>query len=186
MIDILIRNERSPTTTTSDTNTVECAATDSEILANVKTFFAAGSETASVTISWATYEIAQNVDLHCDILTEIESFYRHYLTTDNTSNMSLTPEDIWNTFSVLKMPLLFAVIKECLRLYSPAPVALYQCESESESHILSNGLEVKPSDQIVIVHEMCLLSEEVKMSFLFYCVPVYVFGCVIYTNNITV
>lgn len=87
-------------------------AMDDELLrAQVFTFMLAGHETTSVSMMWTLYELARHPDIAEQIREEIR------LVMKDSTKMA------WAKLAELKF--LGNVIKESLRLHSPAAVALY-------------------------------------------------------------
>lgn len=148
VIDVLLRKG-------ADDSAEETALNDVEILANVKTFFTAGSDTTSVTISWALFYLAQRPDILADVRVETAAFYAHYARADKS------PESVWAMLTAEQMPLTNAVVRETLRLKSPGPLIFHQLESDTEPHTLSGGLVIQPADQVVTYSDLISWDEGV-------------------------
>jgi len=123
---------------------------DVELLDNVKTFYIAGSETTSVAISWAIFYLSQNKEACLQVRKESESFM-----ANNWESLKGTK----SVTSVLKYT--NAVVKEAIRLNSPATMVGGELISTTESHTLSNGIVVHPGNLILNYVQGSMLEESV-------------------------
>lgn len=142
MIDILLT--QNPNVGEGGTSEVSDISVD-EIVANVKTFFAGGSDTTSNAISWVVYFLSLNQDVQKEVREEVVVVFDRL---QRQEQQQLSDEEMFNLFSAESLPLTNAVVKETLRLVSPAPMLFLQLESSTEAHTLSNGLVLQPDDQI--------------------------------------
>ena len=152
VIDVLIRKIMSG----DQNNQTQGILNDSAILANVKTFFVAGSETTSMTICWCLYFLW----LHSDILNEVRSEISQ-LYSNTYSRVNKTCDDVWIALSSEYMPLTNAVFKETLRLCPPGAMQITQLESDTESFTMNNGLVFQPQDKLIIHTDMVMQDCEV-------------------------
>lgn len=119
--------------------------TDKELCANVKVMFIAGSETTSSVMSWYLLKLAQNSQWLENLRTEIAEVCGPYSPSTGGSRQYgiVNSEDI-----ATRLPLCLAFFKESMRLYAPAPFLFHTLVSTTESHTLSNGMVIEPSDDI--------------------------------------
>lgn len=135
LIDIMIRQE---------------GISDEEILANVKTFYQAGSDTTSVTMGWALLLLYRNPEIAEKMREEVKSFFSQSL--DSMSAPAISDAIAGLTYSM-------GVIKEAIRLYPVAPL-IFMDFIENQSAELSNGTVIG-SDKTICIHAWsCLLSED--------------------------
>lgn len=129
------------------------AITDSEILANTKIFFAAGTETTSVALSWCLFFLAQPqhrqilTDLRKEFASVFQAFLPHAAADHSASAKSPTSEELLNAYAQMRLG--YAVFQESLRVKAPVsvlPISLYEPNSTVE---LSNGVILNSSDQIL-------------------------------------
>jgi len=117
--------------------------TDSEVLAGVKAMFIAGSDTTSVTITWAMYLLSQSSQWREIIRDEVSR-----VCVSGSGSVRDGPSTIEEAN---RLVLTSAFIKETIRLYSPAPFLGLELVSETESYTCeSSGMVVEPSDQVII------------------------------------
>jgi cytochrome P450 len=93
---------------------------DADVRAQIPTFLLAGHETTSTGATWALYSLAQQPALLAELREEIRSLP---LPTDASGNEPLDQDTL---AELDQLPLLDAVVRETLRLYSPVPNALRQ------------------------------------------------------------
>jgi cytochrome P450 len=117
LIDIMIRQE---------------GVTDAEILANVKTFYVAGSDTTSVSVTWAMLLLHKHPAALQKLRQEVLAFFALPLQT-------LSAQAIAEAIGAL--PYTLAVLKEAIRLYPVAPL-IFLDFLEQEPLVLSNGMVV--------------------------------------------
>lgn len=136
LIDIMIRQE---------------GTQDEEILANVKTFYLAGSDTTSVSISWAMYLLSQHAEVVVRLRKEVDSFFAMQL--DSKSAQEIGEAIAGLTFTT-------AVFKEVIRLYPVAPLIFLDFADTSEAMELSNGMVVGTDTTLQLNLWTCLLDED--------------------------
>jgi len=136
LIDIMLRQED---------------VTDEEILANVKTFYIAGSDTTSVTITWALFLLCQHPDCVARLREEAAPFFASDLSSKATSDIS---------DAIMSLEYAHAVFKETVRLYPVGPLQLLDFVDASESLELSNGLVIPGDHTIMVQMWTCMLDEE--------------------------
>ena len=141
VIDILLQTEKDGPGLSS-VNGRE-SITEDEIVANVKTFFAGGSDTTSNTIAWVMYYLGIHKDIQSEVRSEVTKLFEIVQTFQEKSD-----DELFEAFSAESLPLTNAVIKEAIRLVSPAPMLFLQLESTTEAYTLSNGLVLQPEDQV--------------------------------------
>jgi cytochrome P450 len=142
MIDSLISNTAEGT---------DKALTDEEIIANIKVFFIAGSDTTAVTLSWMIYYFA----LYPNILKKIQEETKPLLfpegnvptLTEFIQNDTLTASFTMNQFKELKYTNAF--FKETLRLNTPAGFIFLETVPE-EGVSLNNGIELGPKELVIV------------------------------------
>jgi cytochrome P450 len=125
LIDIMIRQEDSR---------------DEEVMANVKTFYLAGSDTTSMSMSWAMYLLAQHPAVVARLREEVAGFFASGVRARPAAEAS-------DALSALVYT--HAVLKEAVRLY-PAGPAIFLDFATQESITLSNGLTVTPDTTLLI------------------------------------
>ena len=138
MIDSMVLNESKS----------EKCLTDEEISINVRGFYIAGADTTAITIMWAAYffalfpETAEKVRNEAiDCLFRGESPESLFQGQDKKDiDLSVFP----------RMTYTNAVVKEILRLKSPAHYLSVELEDEKEGATLSNGIRIEPGDRCFI------------------------------------
>jgi cytochrome P450 len=88
------------------------------VFIEIPTFLAAGLETASVSLSWTLYVLAQRPDVQARLHHEVCSLT---LSTDASGCPALSSTQLAD---LENLPLLDAVVRETLRLYPAVPNAL--------------------------------------------------------------
>jgi cytochrome P450 len=135
LIDIMIRQE---------------GVTDAEILANVKTFYLAGSDTTSVSMSWALFLLAQHPDVVARMREEVRGLFAHPLREMSVQAISEL---------LATLPYSTAVFKEAVRLYPVGPL-IFLDFMEDEPLTLSDGMVID-SDKTMLIHVWaCHFDEE--------------------------
>jgi cytochrome P450 len=114
------------------------AVTDKDVLANVKTFYLAGSETTSISIAYAMYYVCQHPTILATMRRE----------ADDLIALPATTLDMGKLMEYL--PYTEAVLKETLRLSGPASILGHQTDSDREPFVFSNGLVVHPEDDVLV------------------------------------
>ena len=127
MIDSLVRRDR----TNPD------FLTEKEILSNIGTFYMGGTDTTATLVTWFAYILSTQPSVVSNIRREIDTVLLAETTTPRRLQSSDFVPDRLNSLRYCD-----AVIKETLRLYSPASFIFAGLESEFKSKTLSNGLEI--------------------------------------------
>lgn len=134
--------------------------TDEEIVANVKVFYLAGGDTTAITLFWLAYYLSIHPFVMDKIEEETKSVFMKDLVLPNPS-ASTSFDEIFDVYrshlmknielqKVTKdLPYTSAVIKEALRLASPAPLVGVESISEAPM-ILSNGILIDYGELIYI------------------------------------
>ncbi len=115
------------------------AMTDEDLLHNVKVVYLAGSETTSIAISYAVYYLSQHRDILLKVREEANRLFANESKAEEVTVDRVVEELVYTE----------AVVKEILRLCSPASVISVQLEAGIESHTLSNGLVITENSVIV-------------------------------------
>ena len=117
--------------------------TDADILDNIKLLFIAGTETTATILCWVVYLLCAHPYWQERVHAEVDEVL---LGADGiTSN-----EEVANCFIIT------AVMKEALRLYTPAPVVGLQLTDSKPYTCACNGMVIQPSDTIFINIDGCL------------------------------
>jgi len=103
--------------------------TEDEIISQVFVLFGAGYETSASLLQWAVYNICKDDDLQQRLFEEVKN----------------VPEEYENLNSK-KLPLLTAVLNECLRLFSPAIFQFRYCEHD----VVVNGIPFTKGSNIEV------------------------------------
>jgi cytochrome P450 len=129
-------------------------AKDDEILANVKTFYLAGSDTTSMAISWSLYLLAQNPGVVAAVRAEVAPLLA---TLSSSSSSAQAVSD-----ALAAMPLTTAVMRESVRLYPAGPVVFldFAYGQEAEELVLSNGMRIASDNMLVVNLWHCLKDPE--------------------------
>lgn len=137
LLDIMIRQD---------------GARDAEIMANVKTFYLAGSDTTSMTISWTVYLLVQHPEAVARIRAEVAPFF-----AAKPEHMSAQEvADALASFTYTT-----AAIKEAIRLYPAGPSIFLDYVSKSDAPLtLSNGLTIDTDTTILLNLWICLTDED--------------------------
>jgi len=123
---------------------------DEELLANVKTFFIAGSDTTSVVITWMCFYFCTALQ---PMVTAIRNEIEHVLNKSEHVNGGCGIGIILAK-NAANLPLCNAFMKEALRLSGPG--AWIGAEYiGSEPLILSNGLKIYQSDEFFVFSDAC-------------------------------
>lgn len=126
--------------------------TDEEIIANVKVFYIAGSDTTSVTITWLMYHFSQNPAILPQLRQEaIDKLFASSIPPSCDELLSQLKDGnlSWKIDQFKDLPFTHCAIKEALRMGSPANFIFL--ETTDESVTLSNGIELEPH-QIVLIN----------------------------------
>jgi cytochrome P450 len=140
LIDIMIRQDESH---------------DAEVLANVKTFYLAGSDTTSMSIGWAVYLLAQHPEAVARMRAELKEFFAQDLLGARSA------QEISEAINGLVYT--NAVLKEAIRMYPAGPAIFLDYVPGEEPITLSNGVVV-PADTTVIVNLWQCLMDEANFS----------------------
>jgi cytochrome P450 len=135
LIDIMIRQE---------------GVTDAEILANVKTFYLAGSDTTSVSMSWAMFLLVQHPAVVARMREEVRGLFAQPLREMSAQAIAEL---------LVTLPYSTAVFKEAVRLYPVGPL-IFLDFMEDEPLTLSDGMVID-SDKTLMLHAWaCHFDEE--------------------------
>ncbi len=126
------------------------AVTDEDLLHNVKMFYLAGSETTSIAISYAVYYLSQ----HRDVLLRVREEASRLFGT------KIKPEEVTIDRVVGELAFCEAVVKETIRMNSPASVVSVQLEAGVKSHTLSNGIVINGKDVVVAYFDAVQMNEK--------------------------
>jgi len=103
--------------------------TEDEIISQVFVLFGAGYETSASLLQWAVYNICKDGDLQQRLFEEVKD----------------VPEEYEN-LNAKKLPLLTAILNECLRLFSPAIFQFRYCEHD----VVINGIPFRKGSNIEV------------------------------------
>eukprot|EP01032_Pedospumella_encystans_P013307 gene13307-15329_t len=123
---------------------------EAEILANVKTFYLAGSDTTSVTLSWAVFLLHLHPHVAERLRTEAALFFVH----DWASRSS---QEVNDAISCLKYAA--AVFQETVRLYPVGPLLFLDVVDHTQAVQLSNGMIIEPSCTVMLQLLACMKDE---------------------------
>ena len=132
----------------------EKTITDAEVLGNTKTFFLAGSDTTSVTLSWCLYHLSQNDTMITMIREEINEAFT--LLSKENMIVGIKPSGIDFVAMASNLPYCNACFQEALRLGPPAFVLMGNTTSATEPVKLSNGLIIGVNDTIGCFVDGCM------------------------------
>eukprot|EP00428_Durinskia_dybowskii_P061953 CAMPEP_0170377832 /NCGR_PEP_ID=MMETSP0117_2-20130122/12483_1 /TAXON_ID=400756 /ORGANISM="Durinskia baltica, Strain CSIRO CS-38" /LENGTH=472 /DNA_ID=CAMNT_0010633157 /DNA_START=273 /DNA_END=1691 /DNA_ORIENTATION=+ len=135
---------------------------DDEVLANVKTFYLAGSDTTSMSISWAVYLLAQHPAIVEKVRLEAQQFFAAVeASTAPVAVESLTHDNMAIYEALGAMVFTHAVLKESIRLFPAGPAIFldFACAEEAEPLVLSTGLTVPTDTTLLLNVWQCLLDE---------------------------
>ncbi|RYH13957.1 cytochrome P450 [archaeon] len=116
-------------------------ALDQEIVSNIKTFYIAGAETTSSTITWAAYYLSTNPQFIHKLRAEMEA--KNLFAGKAIEVILDTDIDLQ---AIRSLEYANAVVKETLRLSSPAFILGFELEDGVDSVKLSNGIELTRKD----------------------------------------
>jgi cytochrome P450 len=125
------------------------ALSDDDIIANVRTFYTAGSETTSVAITWVGYVLACFPEVVQKVRNEVDSV----LFCNDESN--ITVDDL------TKLPYTTATVKEVLRLYSPILASPQELVEDDKPVQLANGLVLYPGEEVWVNGEAAMRDPDV-------------------------
>lgn len=126
--------------------------TDDELIANLKTFYIAGSETTAITIAWICYYFT----VYPSVLTKVrDELITMIFQSVEPPTMELALSrlvELLTPDSMYELQYTIAVVKETLRLMPPAIYLMLQLEDELEEDavVLRNGLVVKKEDIVIL------------------------------------
>ena len=125
---------------------------DQDVLQNVKVFYLAGSETTSIAISYVIYFLCLNSDILEKMRIESDSFY---------ADVDQTKENIVDVDEITRLlPYTEAVLKETIRLCSPAASVTSALEDGQEPFTFSNGVTIRPGDDACVYIDGILRNPE--------------------------
>jgi cytochrome P450 len=140
-----------------------------EIVANVKIFYLAGSETSSIVLSWSIYFLSLHPDVLASVREEVDPLF-HSLNISEGDPLRLEKLKEFEA----KLDFCRSVMKESMRLRTPASTLFFSVhESYKETCIipwekeLSNQgekkkeLPISPTDEIIISLQGALLDEAI-------------------------
>jgi cytochrome P450 len=177
MIDSMLLKESNTTNDSTATDADQEShpqneLSDQDIIANVKTFYLAGTDTTSVILSWLAYYFSCNPEVLRRSREEVQQvLFANLEQSDNVKHTSDSQKENIDAFlsklSDLKpkisvaltennislhllssLPYCLAVVKEILRLSGPASTNGCQTTNPKESVVLTNGVVVGPNDII--------------------------------------
>lgn len=129
-------------------STDESDISNAEIVSNVSTLLLAGSETTSVSVTWAMYYFSQNPAFLQTAREEVDIYFNRagkLLSDVDFSEFLLgklrTKGNVNNRF-----PFCTACFKEVLRLSGPASFVGLQLVDDTKPVALSNGIIIQPGD----------------------------------------
>lgn len=140
---------------------------DQEVLAQVKTYIIAGSETTAVAIGWMAYYLSQSRDVMLAVQAEADVFVGKVKEMadvgEELGNHQHDPsiDDMYIMCCPQAMPICHAVFKESLRLASPAPFVTGELEADVNSLTLSNGLQMHSGDVVLVYFDGIMRQNEV-------------------------
>ena len=148
LIDIMIRQEESR---------------DDEMLANVKTFYVAGSDTTSMSISWALFLLAQHPGAVAQLREEVAAAGLfppiHLSPNNNSSATEKTAAQVSEAMSGLVFT--HAVLKEAVRLYPAGPAIFLDFINPTDEPVtLSNGVVIQADTTVITNLSLCLRDAE--------------------------
>lgn len=127
---------------------------DSEMMANVKTFYLAGSDTTSMTISWCMYLLCQHPAAVDKIRAEVAPFFATQAQTQRKSAQEVS--DALASFAYTT-----AVVREAIRLYPAGPAIFLDYVNKADEPLtLSNGLTVDTDTTFLLNLWICLTDEK--------------------------
>ncbi|KAF2970987.1 hypothetical protein GQX73_g2546 [Xylaria multiplex] len=112
--------------------------TDTELADQLLTFLAAGHETTSSSLSWASYLLAKHPHIQEAVRREVQQGSPDSLNEDLASTLE-------------RMPLLNGVINETLRLYPTVPLTIRQarCDTTLGNHRIPSGSSILVSPWMI-------------------------------------
>lgn len=119
---------------------VDQRISDEDILNNINTFMFAGSDTSSLTVTWALYLLAQKPEFQDRLRAELlEAFPDQKLDISH-----LTEEEILSMYDIIgNLPLLNNVVRECIRVLPPVHSSIRVATRDDE---IPTGYPVKLAD----------------------------------------
>jgi cytochrome P450 len=161
LVDIILRQEESDSLTSLDGNSSSSSSkettsriTDYDLVANMKTFFFAGSDTTAIGMTWTVFFLSQTPSFLKLVRKEADDFFNKLKQFDNRWNNSIESENEEEKSKEL-MDLVSelvhcrAAMKEAVRVACPAANLLLQ-SAERVVTTLSDGTVIHPNDQIFI------------------------------------
>jgi len=128
--------------------------TDEEIVGNVKAFFIAGSESTAVIISWCAYHLCVSPDLQAAVQAEVDAVLGGDDAGAGVGAAAMAAA------SAGRLPLCAACFQEALRLNGPVSFLMFGPAGQSPV-TLSNGLVVRPGDNVDFYFDGCMLDPHV-------------------------
>ena len=121
------------------------------MMANVKTFYLAGSDTTSMTISWTLYLLCQNPQVVAKIRAEVAAFFA-------SQPERMAAHEIGDALAGFAHTT--AALKESIRLYPAGPAIFLDYVNKDETLTLSNGLTVDTDTTFLLNLWICMTDEE--------------------------
>jgi cytochrome P450 len=135
-----------------------------DILGNIKIFYIAGAETTAVTLAFAIHFLTQHLNIFQNLQAEADMFVAKHCHNKNGQDLlKMDFADAHNDQDLLSdLKLCEAIMKETLRLTSPANIMIYERENNNDGtiFILSNGLKIFPKDQVLLYLDGLLTDPE--------------------------
>jgi cytochrome P450 len=137
----------------------ENAITNVELVSNVTTLLLAGSETTSVTVSWAMFYLSQHAGLLAEARAEVDAYFRG----PDGGSLGGATAAAFEEFLLgqarnkaneeVRFPFCAACFKEVLRMSGPAAFVGLELVDNTKPVTLSNGIVIRPTDTLFCYHE---------------------------------
>lgn len=131
-------------------NNSEADISNAEIVSNVTTLLLAGSETTSVSVTWAMYFLSLDAALLQQAREEATAYFGPVLKDSSSVDFAkfLLGDDQNKAHLKSRFPFCAACFKEVLRLCGPAAFVGLQLVDDTKSVEMSNGIVVQPGDTL--------------------------------------
>jgi cytochrome P450 len=127
-----------------DSNKANYRLTREEVVSNIFVFMAAGYETTSTALAYATYEIARHPEVQEKLQAEIDQ-----LPLDNDDESDKETKAYPDYDVVARMPYMDMFVSEVLRMYPIANGAVQRCTFEDT---VVQGIKIEKGIHIYILH----------------------------------